>query len=62
MVMPSGFVHFNETCVLMDIAILLYDGWAVGRKSREKKIENTNNKNLYVSWLFIYWAIKYILT
>ena len=39
MVMPSGFVHFNETCVLMDIAILLYNGWAVDRKSKEKKIK-----------------------
>ena len=37
--MAMVFVHFNEACVLMDIAILLYNGWAVGRKSREKKIE-----------------------
>ena len=45
--------------------ILLFcfsNGWAVGKKFREKKIKYTNNKNLYVSWIFINWAIKHILT
>ena len=45
-----------------NVFILLFcfsNGWAVGRKSREKKIKNTNNKNLYVSWIFIYWTMKH---
>ena len=47
-----------------NVFILLFcfsNGGAVGRKFKEKKIKNTNNKNLYVSWIFIYWAIKHIL-